>query len=481
MAQPGKPQLNLFSRRGGPRVRSVSELTDEIKGLLEGRYATVWVAGEISNFRRQSSGHCYFSLKDDSAQLSAVLFRGQARYLRFDPKDGLEVLAKGRISVYAPRGQYQLIVDHLEPRGVGALQAAFEQLKATLEKEGLFAPARKVPVPFLPRKVGVVTSPTGAAVRDFLRVAHRRHPGMPILVAPARVQGAGAAEEVARQVRRLDERGDCDVIVVTRGGGSIEDLWAFNEEVVARAIAACRTPVVSAVGHEIDFTIADFVADKRSATPSAAAEEVVPDLRTLQRELRGLGGRVRLLAERDLEARRGRLERLFARAGDPRHALASRRLALEALRERGEGAMAARLRDQGRRLAGDSDRLRRAHPRARLQQDQKALHATTRRLLAASPARRIDAARADLEARFRAAATVTERRLAEARRRQAALAATLDALSPLKVLERGYGLVRTEDGKVVRRAADLKPDNPIRVDLARGRVRARVTDTEDER
>src|SRR5262245_30244611 len=298
----------------GRRVFTVSELTRAVKNTLEGRFGGLWVEGEISNLRVHTSGHVYFTLKDDEAQVRAVLFRGRMRRVRFEPADGLHVLAFGRLEVYAVRGEYQLVCDVLEPKGLGALQLAFEQLKARLAAEGLFDAARKRPLPVLPRRVGLVTSPTGAAVRDFLRVVTRRFAGLQVLVCPVRVQGDTAAGEIAEALATLNRRGDLDVIVVARGGGSLEDLWAFNEEAVARAIAASKIPVISAVGHETDVTIADFVADLRAPTPSAAAELVVREkaqlvahLGSLRERLQGaVGQRVRRWRERldDLGRRR---------------------------------------------------------------------------------------------------------------------------------------------------------------------------------
>ena len=258
------------------RVYTVGELTREVKGLHENELGFVWVVGEISNARRPSSGHIYLTLKDESAQLQAVVFRGVASRLRFDLEDGLEVTAFGRLTVYEPRGQYQIIVERLEPKGLGALQLAFEQLKKKLQQEGLFDPVHKKPIPSMPATIGVVTSATGAALRDILNVIERRFPRVRVLLNPVRVQGEGAAAEIAQAVREMNEYGGIDVLIVGRGGGSLEDLWVFNEEVVARAIFASQIPVISAVGHEIDVTIADFVADKRALTPTEAAELAVP-------------------------------------------------------------------------------------------------------------------------------------------------------------------------------------------------------------
>jgi exodeoxyribonuclease VII large subunit len=256
-------------------VYSISELTAEVKAVLEDGFSAIWVEGELSNFKHHTSGHMYFTLKDERAQIRGVMFRGNNRLLKFQPKDGLAVLVFGTVTVYERRGEYQIAVEFMEPKGVGALQLAFEQLKARLEAEGLFDPARKRPLPRLPRKIGIITSPTGAVIRDILTIIGRRFPGLAILIHPTQVQGESAAPEIAAAIGRMGARTDLDVLILARGGGSLEDLWAFNEERVARAIAACPIPVISAVGHETDVTIADFVADLRAPTPSAAAELVV--------------------------------------------------------------------------------------------------------------------------------------------------------------------------------------------------------------
>ena len=276
----------------GRRVLTVSELTAAIEDQLEARFGGLWVEGEISNLRVHTSGHVYFTLKDEGAQLRAVLFRSRTRRLRFEPADGLHVLAFGSLDVYPARGEYQLVCEILEPKGLGALQLAFEQLKARLAAEGLFDAARKRPLPALPRRVGLVTSPTGAAVRDFLRVITRRFAGVHVVVYPVRVQGETAAPEIVQALRDLNRLGGFDVLVLARGGGSLEDLWAFNEEIVARAIAESKIPVISAVGHETDVTIADFVADLRAPTPSAAAELVVREKAQLLAQLVSLRERL---------------------------------------------------------------------------------------------------------------------------------------------------------------------------------------------
>ncbi len=298
--------MDLFSQR---KIYSVSDITAEIKRSLD-VLGIVWIQGEISNFKRHTSGHLYFSLKDARAQIKAACFRNNNMYLKFRPEDGMEVVARGRLSVYEPRGDYQVIVEYMEPVGLGSLQLAFDQLKEKLRKEGLFEDSHKAPLPLLPRKVGLVTSPTGAAVRDMLRILKRRNASLDVLVYPVKVQGQGAAEEIAAGIRYLNSRRDVDVIIIGRGGGSIEDLWAFNEEVVARAIYASELPLISAVGHEVDFTIADFVADLRAPTPSAAAEMVSGAREDLRAGVNSLKGRLCPAMRRGLDRQRLQLERL---------------------------------------------------------------------------------------------------------------------------------------------------------------------------
>ncbi|GMV82301.1 MAG: exodeoxyribonuclease 7 large subunit [Planctomycetota bacterium] len=387
---------------------SVSDLTRRIKGLLEGQLPPLWVEGEISNFKTYTSGHCYFTLKDAAAQLSCVLWRSAAAKLRFEPRDGMQVLAQGRVSVYEPRGQYQLVVERLEASGVGALAAAFEALKAKLEAEGLFDPGRKRPLPLYPRRIALVTSPSGAAIRDLFKVIARRWPKLELIVAPVPVQGEGAASKIAAAIRAVNAARCADVMIVGRGGGSLEDLWAFNEEVVARAIADSEIPVVSAVGHEVDFTIADFVADVRAATPSQAGELVVPEYAAVLEHLNRL------------------------QAALP-----------EALVARVE-----RARERLRALAG-SWALR--HPEERLQQHRQRLDELQERL------------------------SLGERRMRrDAAERIGALAARLDALSPLRVLERGYSVTQRADGRMVRGLADAPTGTELVTRLRDGRVISKV-------
>ncbi len=316
-----------------PHVFTVSELTSSIRDLLENAFPDVWLTGEVSNFRNPESKHYYFSLKDEGSQLRAVIFGGRQK-IRFDLEDGQELVCHGRVSVYNVRGEYQIIIDHAEPKGKGALQVAFEQLKKKLEAEGLFAKERKRPLPFLPRKIGVVTSPTGAAVRDIIHVLTRRFPTIEILLIPVRVQGEGAASEIAQAIADMNRMDDIDVMIVGRGGGSLEDLWAFNEEAVARAIFASRIPVISAVGHEIDFTIADFVADVRAPTPSAAAEIAVPKKADLEAAIKDLKRQLLLALKKDLEARWADFRKLKSGVADPTRRFPDLMIRMDHLEER---------------------------------------------------------------------------------------------------------------------------------------------------
>ncbi|MBI1909306.1 MAG: exodeoxyribonuclease VII large subunit [Deltaproteobacteria bacterium] len=317
-----------------PKIFTVTEVTRQIRELLESNFPEICITGEISNFRPAASGHFYFSLKDATAQIRAVMFRGANSRLKFRPEDGLEVICFGRVAVYEPRGEYQIIAEHMEPKGVGALQLAFEQLKKKLEAEGLFDPAHKKPLPFLPKKIGIVTSPTGAAIRDMLTILTRRFPNIEILVAPVPVQGDNAAPEIAQAIRELNQQRGIDLILAGRGGGSVEDLWAFNEEVVARAIFESQIPIISAVGHETDFTIADFVADLRAPTPSAAAELAVPVKEELEETTGQLKNRLRRAILQTLENGRLQVRQWTNLLGDPSRRLAELALRLDQTTER---------------------------------------------------------------------------------------------------------------------------------------------------
>jgi exodeoxyribonuclease VII large subunit len=420
----------------GRAVLTVSELTRRLQEVLEDRFPAVWVEGEISNFRLYGSGHAYFTLKDADSQIRAVLFRNRGRRIKFEPADGLHVMAFGSIEVYAQRGEYQMVIELLEPKGLGALQLAFEQLKTRLSAEGLFDQARKRELPRFPRKIGIVTSTSGAAIRDILRVIGRRFGELHIVIAPCRVQGDGAADEIAQGIRDLNTLGDVDVIIVGRGGGSLEDLWAFNEETVARAIVASKVPVVSAVGHEVDFTIADFVADLRAPTPSAAAELVVREKQAVVDSLGQLRARLERFAARPLRDLERRVDELTAR-----------------LRR----AMRAELGRANHRVALATRALRASDPVARVARDRHRLENLQSRMLA-SLNRRRDRARGALET----------------------AAGRLDSLSPLAVLGRGYSLTRTATGEVVHGPAQVKIGDAIRVLLHRGSLDARVTDTREK-
>ncbi|MEX0711020.1 MAG: exodeoxyribonuclease VII large subunit [Pirellulales bacterium] len=359
--------MSLFAEQEARRVLSVAELTAQVKDLLETSFPSVWVGGEISNLSRPRSGHCYLTLKDDRAQLRAVLWRTAAERLRFELQDGLEVVCQGDLELYAPRGTYQLVIRHIEPRGIGELELALRKLREKLAAEGLFDPARKRPLPRFPRKIAFVTSPSGAAVRDFLEVLRRRWRGVDVLIVPVRVQGTGAAAEIAAGIRLVHRLADpVDVLVVGRGGGSLEDLWAFNEEAVVRAIHGSRIPVVSAVGHEIDVTLADLVADVRALTPSEAAERVVPasdDIAAAlrshqQRLLSALGRRATLIRTRlDWLAQRRALARPFQRIRD-----LERRL--DELSSRSARAVRRRWQEARRRAAAGAARLESLSPLA---------------------------------------------------------------------------------------------------------------------
>jgi exodeoxyribonuclease VII large subunit len=434
-----------------PRPLSVTELTGQVKQLLETRFAEVWIEGELSNFKRHSSGHWYFTLKDAGAAVRCASFRNSNRYIKFAPADGLAVRVRGRLSLYEPRGEYQILVSSMEPVGVGALQLAFEQLKSRLEAEHLFDAERKRPIPALPRRIGVVTSPTGAALRDILRVLKRRNRAVRVLISPARVQGEGSAAEIARAIERLSTSGLVDVIIAGRGGGSLEDLWAFNEEVVARAIAASLVPVVSAVGHETDFTIADFVADLRAPTPSAAAEIVAAAADEVRESVDRLRhAAVSAVRYRMLDARSATRDLRHARAMQAVPGRLARYVqATDEAREALVDGMRSRLRDARDRIALARATLGAADPRRRVLEDRARVAATSSRLAAR--------ARASVESR---------------RERLALLAGTLSSLSPLDVLLRGYALVRDERGHVVRSPADVAPGERIRVRVADGEFNA---------
>ncbi len=414
------------------KIYSVSQLSIEIRDLLERRFIDVWVEGEISNFKTSAAGHLYFTLKDDRAQLPAVCFRNSARLLRFRPENGKLFRARGRVSTYEGRGEYQLIVEVLEPAGLGALQLAFEQLKEKLEKEGLFRPDRKRPIPAFPRKIGIVTSTKSAALRDILTVLKRRHNAINVLIFPAEVQGEGASLQIMEGIDYLSRSTDVDVIVITRGGGSMEDLWAFNEERVARAIVRARKPVISAVGHEVDFTISDFVADLRAPTPSAAAEIVIQSKEEISQRVKQLEGRLEGV--------------IRSRIVERRHFLASK------VGSRGFVVAETRIRRMAQRVDDLTFRLEQIGRTG---------------AFIRSRAHRVEICEQRLS-------NAVHQRLKKCHQAFAGIAHTLEALSPLAVLERGYAICLTPEGHVIRSVNAVETDAAVKVRLHDGSLLAKV-------
>ncbi len=436
------------------RLYSVSELNAAVHALLDREFQDIWVAGEISGVKLAASGHYYFTLKDQSSQLRCVCFRTAARYLRFKPQDGIAVLARGRVDVYEARGEYQLLVEALEPRGFGALQLAFEQLKARLAEEGLFDASRKRPLPRFPGRIGIVTSRKGAVIRDILQILDRRFPGLHIRLYPVTVQGEGSVAEVVEGIDWFSESGWPDVVIVARGGGSIEDLWTFNEEAVARAIARCPRPVISAIGHETDVTIADFVADLRAPTPSAAAELVIPAKRQLLDGLAETGRRLERTIRLELAQSARRLhEQGTGRATSVLQRNIGRSLQRVdefdfRLRERAKDGIKARL----RRFQNLDERLRKLDLRLRF----------------ANARHRMELAEA-------AAGQRISLRLTRDRGRLDSLARQVSQLNPLAILNRGYAIVLNEEGGVIKDAANVSVNDGLDVRLSKGRLAARVT------
>jgi exodeoxyribonuclease VII large subunit len=421
--------------------------------LLERGFGSLWLEAEISNFARPSSGHWYFSLKDATAQVRCAMFRQRNMLCAFTARDGQKVLVRARIGLYEPRGEYQLIVDHMEDSGLGALKRQFEELSAKLLAEGLFAAERKRALPILPKRIGVITSPTGAAVRDILHVLARRFASIPVLIYPVSVQGAQAAAEIVAALTLAADRAECDVLILARGGGSLEDLWAFNDERLARAIVASPIPVITGIGHEVDFTIADFAADVRAPTPSAAAELVVPDADEWRGDFLRFDSRLQRCMTRSLEAHRQRLRWLSGRLS--------------------QVSPTARLSSRAQRLDELEQALLRAW-RHIVNSSRSALSERQSRLWQASPAARVrDAAarHASLGARLRATGLEQTRR---ARERLVPLVRTLNAVSPLATLERGYAIVSIESGQILRDASEARPGTLIEARLARGSIRAKV-------
>ena len=435
-----------------PLLLSVSDVTRLIRNSLEDQFQDIWIEGEISNLRAPSSGHLYFTLKDSQSQLRGVLFRSGALRLRFALQEGLAVIARGRISVYEPRGEYQLIVDSLEPKGVGAFQLAFEQLKERLSQEGLFDEARKRRLPAFPRTVGVVTSLTGAAIRDIVAVLRRRCPIVNILIAPVPVQGDRAGASIAEAIDALSAMPQVEVLIVGRGGGASEDLWAFNEEAVVRAIARSRVPVVSAVGHEIDVTLSDFAADHRAPTPSAAAEAVVPVLDEIVERLDELARRLSRIVDTMLQMQRHRFERSLNVLHEIRFRIQTESQRLDELRDGLTRIFTEQLTTLHREMVERRHLLLAQGPQSRIQRSLVLIPQLCKRL--------------EQEAR---------RGLIGRRQSIALQMAALDALSPLAILQRGFSIVQTvSDGRVLRRASDVAVGASVQVRLAEGQLVCQV-------
>lgn len=438
------------------RVLSIRDVNRYIKMKLEGDpgLQDIWLRGEISNFTRHSSGHMYFTLKDESGRLKCIMFASHNQRLPFAPKDGMKVLARGGVSVYERDGAYQFYATAMQPDGIGSLYLAFEQLKKKLEAEGLFADARKRPIPRFPKAIGIITSPTGAAVRDIIITLQRRHPSVPILLYPVSVQGTSAAPSIVRAIEAMNRLAETDVLIVGRGGGSLEELWAFNEEAVARAIYASSIPVISAVGHETDFTIADFVADLRAATPTAAAELAVPHAGELKQHLHHLqlrmGKSLRLLAGKSRERWQHAARSPYFT--QPRRTLLAQAERLDRLRDRlvyRTQAQSGRARERLARLSG--------------------------KLAAVSPAEQVIFARKRLTGAGRALELAMAGALRDSHNRYGGLVRHLDALSPLKVMARGYSLVYDEkESRLLRSIGDVQPGDLVKVRLADGRLDCQV-------
>jgi exodeoxyribonuclease VII large subunit len=446
-------QLGLTFTPAGRRTWTVRDLVAAVRTHVEREYTDTWVEGEISNFRSHDSGHLYFTLKDESAQIRVVMFRSSARLLRFRPENGMQVVARGRVTVYEDRGELQISAEYLEPKGAGSLQIAFEQLKAKLEAEGLFDANRKKPLPSLPRNIGIVTSPQAAVLRDILNILHRRHHGANVLIFPAQVQGEAAATEVSAGVRHFNKSRSVDVIIVARGGGSAEDLAAFNHEGLARVIASSAIPIVSAVGHETDFTITDFVADLRAPTPSAAAELVIRPRQEVEEQLEGLYGRLGKAVRYRLLIARQNLTELA------RHGAFARMMELIQRRQQ-------RLDDLAHRLA-QAQRSITQNQRRRFEALSAAVRHYDVRLV-------LSGIRKDLEAQSSALVSVFRNFLLERKVRLERMDTALQALSPLAILDRGYALVFDPSGKLLKDASKAKAGDEISAKLAKGTLIATV-------
>jgi len=431
-----------------PRIYTVSALTAEIKSLLEEEFDFVWLEGEISNFASPASGHYYMSLKDENAQIRAVMFKMQAYYLKFIPEDGMKVIVRGRIGVYEPRGEYQIILDYLEPLGVGALAAAFEQVKRKLSLEGLFDEDKKRPIPFLPKRIAVITSPTGAAIRDFLRISYRRMPNLDVTIVPVRVQGDEAAGDIVEALDMVNRELDVDVIVLTRGGGSLEDLWPFNQEGVAYAIRRSSLPVVSAVGHEVDLTISDLAADLRAPTPSGAAELIVREKEILERDLKGLSSRLEIAAHSIMVRGRDRVKNISSRIRDPRRNLADTWLRLDEIYNR--------ILKTGKFCINDN---------------LKRLKAVNETLMLNSPLHTITMLSQELAFHNRSLIQSLTGSIDRKKRDIRSTRDRLDSLSPFSILKRGYSITRKlPEMNIIKDSKQVKTGDEVNILLARGNI-----------
>ncbi len=438
----------LETTKSEPVILTIEQLNLQIKQLLEGQTGTLWVQGEISNFKAHTSGHFYFSLKDQRSQISAVMFRGHNSKLKFKPKDGLEVIVRGRISVYEPRGSYQILCEMMEPVGAGALQRSFEDLKEKLRKEGLFEATRKKPIPASPRHIAIVTSPTGAAIRDILNIMSRRAPNVQITIVPTIVQGEAAAPQIREAFLKAQKISDIDVIIIGRGGGSIEDMWCFNDEALARLIVASKVPVISAVGHEIDFTIADFVSDLRAPTPSAAAELVAKSAAEMKTKVDHYFRVMQISLERQLKSLMQKIEGLQKRLVDPKKKLQDLIIKNDDLLTRLQLAM-------DRNILNHQHRLRLLEERMGTPQE-----------LLQRKVQQLDMGLVKMKS---AVQRIVERNKSHWQN----LTGKLDSLSPLKVVERGYSIV-TKDNKLIKSSEQVAAKDMLQIQFAEGKISVRV-------
>lgn len=445
--------INIPTTAADRKILSVGELNRQARHQLESNFGLIWVEGELSNVARPGSGHWYFTLKDDQAQVRCAMFRMRNQRVNFQPKNGQQVMVCARVSIYEARGDYQLIAEQMEEAGDGLLRRRYEMLKARLADEGLFDEERKRDIPPVPKRIGVITSPTGAAIRDVLTVLQQRFPAIPVCIYPVQVQGEAAAPAIAEAIALANQRQECDVLLLTRGGGSLEDLWAFNEEVVARAIAAGEIPLVSAVGHEVDVTIADFVADLRAATPSAAAERISPDRREWWQRLSTLAHRLNNAHKRRMQTPADQLQQLHKR-----------------LQAQHPGR---RLQDKAQRLDELEARLKQA-ARTLRQQKQARISTLQARLGQHNPKQRLKRYNDRLETLPKRLEQAIKHRLESQTQRLHSQAQTLHTVSPLATLERGYAIVGSEQQQIVRDAASLNPGDALQIRLAQGQIDCRV-------